>query len=375
VQPLTTTSSRFQQRYALGEALGEGGMSEVLAATDTRLGRPVAVKLLRPELAEDERRREAFESEARAAASLSHPNIVRVYDIGEHAGRPFIVMERLSGRTLADEVAEGPMEVERACRLAHDVLMALDVAHRAGIVHCDIKPSNVLLAGETAKVADFGIARAGAGLEKATGELFGTPAYVAPERLVGMPAAPATDVYSLGVMLYQMLTGEPPFRGESAGGVLRAVRQGAHRPLHVVRPDAGPALCHTVERAMATRPSDRFASAFEMASSLPSARALREGAGRTPLPPPLPLADQTRALVVRPQRRAPRGRRVVVPVAALAAALGLVFAVVASSGGGAPEPAPTTTPVTAAATSPPTTAAPVVVRPPAVQKPAKGARH
>jgi len=302
---------------------------------------------------------------------------MRVYDIGEHAGRPFIVMERLSGRTLADEIGEGPMAVDRACRLARDVLMALDAAHRARIVHCDIKPSNVLLTGDGAKVSDFGIARAGAGLDRTTGELFGTPAYVAPERLVGEAASPATDVYSVGVMLYQMLTGEPPFRGESAGAVLRAVRKGAHRPLHIVRRDAGPALCHTVERAMATRPSDRFASAFEMASSLPSARALRERADRTALP--RPLADETRALVVRPQRRARRRRRrrTVVPAAALAVAVGAVFAVVASSGGSAPEPAPTTVPVTAApATSPPTTAAPVLVRPPAVHvehpKPAKG---
>lgn len=179
-------------RYRLGDVLGRGGMGEVRAAEDLRLGRSVAVKLLRADLASDPDLRGRFEAEARAAARVSHPHAVAVYDAGEDEGIAYLVMERLPGATLADEVATGPLDQERACAVAGQVLGALGVAHDSGLIHRDIKPGNVLLTADgAAKLADFGIAKV---IEKnddaTTGFLLGTPAYLAPERLAGHPATP-----------------------------------------------------------------------------------------------------------------------------------------------------------------------------------------
>ncbi|HSH60803.1 MAG TPA: protein kinase, partial [Acidimicrobiales bacterium] len=201
-------------RYELGTVLGRGGMGEVRDGLDRRLGRPVAVKLLRRDLAADPELRRRFEGEARAAARLAHPNVVAVHDTGEQEGVPYIVMERLAGRTVADEIAEGPLEPARVQRLGREVLAALDVAHRAGTVHRDIKPANLLLTPESSvKVADFGIAKAAEALPSdvtASGQVIGTPAYLAPERLEGAPATARSDLYSLAVVLYEALSGTKP---------------------------------------------------------------------------------------------------------------------------------------------------------------------
>ncbi|MBV8159887.1 MAG: serine/threonine protein kinase [Acidimicrobiia bacterium] len=265
-------------RYELGPVLRRGGMADVHAGLDRRLGRPVAIKSLRPDMAERDDVRVRFEAEARAAARLSHPNAVSVFDTGEHAGTPYIVMERLPGRTLADVIADGPVPERWLLPLATGVLSALGAAHAAGIVHRDVKPGNILLADDgTAKITDFGIAKtaemvsgaAGAGPDLTlTGQLVGTPAYLAPERLAGAPATFLSDLYSTGVALYEALAGEKPFTGDTFVAVAQAVQNGTHRPLSVARPDVDPSFAAAIERALDRDPSRRFQSAEEMAAAL-----------------------------------------------------------------------------------------------------------
>ena len=206
-------------RYRLRELIGRGGMGEVHSGWDTRLERPVAIKTLRADVAAQPSARRRFESEARSAARLVHPNVVAVYDSGEDGGIPFMVMELLPGRSLRDEIAAGPMSVRAVQSLASQVLGALGAAHAAGIVHRDIKPANILATDEGYwKVGDFGIAKSvqlyGSD-ETVTGMVLGTPAYLAPERLFGGEATPAGDLYSLGVILYEALAARRPFQADS----------------------------------------------------------------------------------------------------------------------------------------------------------------
>ena len=259
-------------RYRLGPLLGRGGMAEVYEAIDERLARPVAVKLLLPEFAAQAGMRDRFEAEARSAARLSHPCVVAVFDSGEDDGTPFIVMERLPGETLADRMGAAPLEVEWLRGIARDVLGALGAAHAAGVVHRDVKPANILIAADgRAKVADFGIAKA---LEEApsdlTGahQLLGTPAYVAPERLDGLPATSRSDLYSFGVVLYEALAGERAFPGTTPLNVAYAIHNADPVPLEEVRPGLAANLVTTVERAMHRDPAARFATAAEMAAAL-----------------------------------------------------------------------------------------------------------
>jgi serine/threonine protein kinase len=249
-------------------------MAEVYEGLDTRLGRSVAVKLLRAEYAGDAARRRGLSAEARAAARLSHPNVATVYDVGEDEGRPCIVMELVTGGTLARRLQDPPMGQEEAVRLITQVLAALDAAHRAGIVHRDIKPGNILLTEDgTAKVADFGIAKA---LEPApadvdltvTGEVMGTPRYLAPERAAGEQATVSSDLWAVGVVLYEALTGRPPFDADTPLGLAIAAERGDLVPPEVYRPDLSPALGAVVARALAPRPLERFTSASEMAAAL-----------------------------------------------------------------------------------------------------------
>jgi serine/threonine protein kinase len=262
--------STIADRYALGEVIGRGGMGEVRDGQDLRLGRDVAIKLLNAEVAARPNARERFEAEARAAARLSHPNIVVVYDSGEHGGVPFLVMERLPGRTLADELAEVPLSPERVRRVGAGILAALDAAHARGVVHRDIKPGNVLLCPDGgAKVADFGIAKAVDDVDlTTTGMLLGTPAYLAPEQVAGEPATPATDIYSVGVLLYEALTGSKPFDAASPLALANLVQNGTPAPISQLRPDAPPELVAAITKAMEKDPRRRFSSAGEMAAAL-----------------------------------------------------------------------------------------------------------
>ncbi len=246
-------------------------MAEVFAAEDLRLGRAVAVKMLRAHLAADEQVRERFELEARTAARLLHPNVVGIFDTAEDDGVAYIVMERLPGTTLADELRTGPMSEERAREVARQVLAALAAAHAVGIVHRDIKPANVLTCADgQVKVADFGIATAmdeASGITS-TGVLVGTPAYLAPERLDGSPATASADLYSLGALLYVALAGRQPFESRNTLGLIAAIREEEPVPLAELRPDLDPALASLVSQAMAKDPADRPASAAAMAALL-----------------------------------------------------------------------------------------------------------
>jgi serine/threonine protein kinase len=199
-------------RYEVRGRLGSGGMAEVRDGWDTRLRRPIAIKLLHPALSAQNDIRNRFDAEAHAAAALNHPNIVAVHDSGEHDGTPFIVMERLPGETLADQIARGQLSQARVHAMLDNVLAALTAAHRAAILHRDIKPGNILLAagGEVMKVADFGIAKTPEATCTLTGQVVGTIAYLSPERLAGAPACVADDLYAVGVVGYKHLPGIAP---------------------------------------------------------------------------------------------------------------------------------------------------------------------
>ena len=257
-------------RYELVEVVGRGGMGEVWAGRDLRLGRSVAVKLLSPTMASESGVRERFEEEARSAARLTHPNVVLVFDSGEHEGTPYMVMELLPGRTLADELAQGPLGPERVRSIGLEVLGALAASHEAGILHRDIKPGNVLLTADgTAKLGDFGIAKSTEGLNlTSTGMIIGTAAYLAPERVAGQPATPQSDLYALGVVLYEALSGRKPFVADTPIGLMRAVEAHQAIPLAQACPGLDASLVTTVERAMAKEPARRFSSAAAMAAAL-----------------------------------------------------------------------------------------------------------
>jgi serine/threonine-protein kinase len=220
------------RRYVLGEILGTGGMATVWRARDEVLGRDVAVKVLSPQYAADPGFLARFDREARHAARLSHPRLVTVFDCGVDGTTPFIVMELVTGRTLRQVLDEaGTLAAGEAVRIAAEICEALEVAHAAGLVHRDIKPANIVLAGGEVKVLDFGIARA-EGATRVTGTVgvLGTAAYLSPEQASGRPAGPQADLYSLGCVLFEMLTGAPPFSADSAVGL-------AYRQVH---DDPGP---------------------------------------------------------------------------------------------------------------------------------------
>ena len=264
--PTDPPTELLDDRYEVGDVIGRGAMGEVRVGYDRRLGREVAVKFLRSDLAADPQVRARFEHEARAAARLSHPAIVLVFDSGEHDGVPYLVMERLPGNTLADELATGAITPARVSAIARRVAGALAVAHAAGVVHRDVKPGNLLLTeGGDIKLGDFGIATSGDTVDRtAAGMVVGTPEYLAPERLAGRPATASTDIYSLGVVLYEALTGVKPFRGESPVVVAHAIHSSTPHAIAVCMPQVDPALANAIDRAMAKDPADRPATGAEL---------------------------------------------------------------------------------------------------------------
>ncbi len=271
---------RVGGRYELGELLGRGGMAEVRKGTDVRLGRVVAIKRLRTDLASDPTFQARFRREAQAAASLNHPAIAAVYDTGEemstdgtHVPQPYIVMEYVAGRTLRDIVREGRKILpERALEITAGVLSALDYSHRAGIIHRDIKPGNVMLtpAGDV-KVMDFGIARAVADASSTmtqTAAVVGTAQYLSPEQARGETVDSRSDVYSTGCLLYELLTGRPPFVGESPVAVAyQHVREQAAPPSSLDH-DLTPEIDAIVMKALAKRIEDRYQSAAAMRADI-----------------------------------------------------------------------------------------------------------
>lgn len=354
-------------RYELRGILGYGGMAEVRDGWDTRLHRAVAIKLLHPALNTKPDIRSRFVAEARAAAGLSHPNIVAVHDFGEHCGTPFIVMERLSGSTLEQEIERGPLPTARVQAVLDDVLAALAVAHSAGILHRDIKPGNILSSREAMKVADFGIAKTVGG-DHTTGHLIGTMAYMSPARLAGASSSVVDDLYAVGVVGYEAATGQCPFPRSDLAALARAVMNGSAPPLAAVRPNLDASLAASIDRAMARDPRVRFTSADDMRSALsghhssPTAAALaappRRAATRV-FTAPVPHAAPNTYFVAPPSRRHPmtKVRKILIAAAilfALAVAV-LAFALEPSSQR-APAPAETTEsaiPTTTAAPPPP----------------------
>ncbi|HSK48919.1 MAG TPA: protein kinase [Solirubrobacterales bacterium] len=264
-------------RYQTGERLGSGGMSNVYKATDLILERTVAVKILAEHLSDDERFVARFKREALAVARLIHPNIVQVYDTGVDESRHFIVMEYVEGRSGAQILQRhGPLDPETAAEAAIQACAGLDYAHRRGIIHRDVKPGNLMVTGGpvgggemTVKLTDFGIARA---IEQTritqVGSVVGTAAYLAPEQVRGEEATPATDVYALGVVLYQFLTGRLPYEGSSLAEL--AVRQQNEKPLppSTYNDEVPAPLGAAVLRALEGDPNRRFASAEELATGL-----------------------------------------------------------------------------------------------------------
>jgi beta-lactam-binding protein with PASTA domain/predicted Ser/Thr protein kinase len=285
-------------RYELGELLGRGGMAEVRKGTDTRLGRVVAVKRLRTDLASDATFQARFRREAQSSASLNHPAIVAVYDTGEEpasdgsgVSQPYIVMEFVAGRTLRDILREGRKILpERALEITSGVLSALDYSHRAGIIHRDIKPGNVMLtpSGDV-KVMDFGIARAisdASSTMTQTAAVVGTAQYLSPEQARGETVDSRSDVYSTGCLLYELLTGRPPFVGDSPVAVAyQHVREPALPPSDHDT-DLPPEIDAIVMKSLAKRVEDRYQSAAAMRSDIE--RYLAGSPVQAPIPPPLP---------------------------------------------------------------------------------------
>ncbi|MGW0043365.1 serine/threonine-protein kinase [Rhodococcus sp. NPDC003348] len=338
-------------RYELRGVLGRGGMADVHEGWDRRLGRPVAVKVLRAELASVPGTRRRFESEARLAATLNHPNVVAVHDSGEDAGVPYIVMERLPGRSLADDISAGPLPGPRVRAILAQILAALGAAHALGIVHRDIKPGNVLFdAAGTVKVTDFGIAKSADTDHTTTGLVLGTVAYLGPDRIAGNPATVADDLYAVGVVGYEALSGRRPFTGETIASLVHAIMSGQYPPLATLRPDVDPGLLAVIDRAMTRDPHRRFPDAHAMATALQ--------APHPTAPPPTraftPAAPAPAALPA-PVRRS-RRMGVIAAVAALLVAVALVALVVSirddGSTVGPASVSPTPPPVTSTVVAP-----------------------
>lgn len=260
-------------RYQLVEIVGQGGMALVYRGYDAELDRPVAIKLLADNLAADDSFRRRFLREARMAGRLAHPNVVQVYDSGEVDRRPYIVMEYVEGETLADLLhRRGRVPPAEAVELVVQVCAGLHHAHGAGLVHRDIKPQNLLLRRDgTVKIADFGIARS-AHATKLTeiGSILGTAAYLAPEQAVGETVTPAADLYSVGVVLYQLLTGQTPYTAETLGQLLLLRQEQPIRPVRDVVGTVPTALEDVIMRCLARMPEYRPSSALALAEALAS---------------------------------------------------------------------------------------------------------
>jgi serine/threonine-protein kinase len=296
-------------RYQLLSRSGAGGMATVYKAQDLLLGRLVAIKMLHENLTSDEEFLHRFHQEARAAAKLSHPNIVTVHDIGQDEGREYIVMEYVEGRTLKQairdyEARDVLMPINRAVDLAIQICAGIGYAHRAGLVHCDVKPQNMLVTrDERVKVADFGIARAMNQISLHDPDLiWGTPQYFSPEQAAGEPATPASDVYAIGIILYEMLTGRLPFEAESHTAVALKHIQETPPLISRLNPAVPPQLEQIVQKVLSKEPSGRYRTGDQLGRILTSYRqsSMEDTGPQRPLrvapavapTPPLSLADE-----------------------------------------------------------------------------------
>jgi tRNA A-37 threonylcarbamoyl transferase component Bud32 len=336
----------IEDRYRLRERLGQGGMSVVWRAEDDVLGREVAVKVLAAQLAADPELLSRIRSEARAAAALRHANIVEVYDYGETGIRgatlPFVVMELVDGRSLADLLSGGRLPWRLAVLVCAQVAAALAAAHASGIVHRDVKPGNVMVTAAGVKLVDFGISAAVGEIDGTDGQVLGTPAYLAPERISGGPVRPATDVYALGLLLYLTLAGELPWQASTATEMVKAHCYLDPAPLPAV-PGLPSQVARMVRRCLAKTPGDR-PSAAEVAevlgeiAGLPPARLLQTVAtvgARTGGAGPASMRRGSTAATLVATLRTPGGRRTLVAggAAAAVAAVGLLTWLTGAGGG------------------------------------------
>ncbi len=326
--------------YEVQSAIGAGGMGVVYKARDTRLDRSVAIKVLPPEFSADADRRARFEREAKTIAGLSHPHICTLHDVGEHDGATFLVMEHLQGQTLADRLTKGPLPLDQALTVATEIADALAAAHRQGVIHRDLKPGNVMLTKAGAKLLDFGLAKLTAHGERAAaaslvsvptqtrpltseGVIVGTLQYMAPEQVEGKPADARTDLWALGAILYEMLTGKRAFAGDSAASLIGNIMNAEPSPMATLQPLTPPAVDRLVRQCLAKAPEDRPDTAHDLANEL---RWMRETSG---------VGAVARAL---PGRI--RWSRVAMMAAVAAISIGMTVAVVLLLLPSAPRPLP-----------------------------------
>jgi eukaryotic-like serine/threonine-protein kinase len=328
-------------RFRIDGTLGRGGMAVVYLAHDTELGRPVAVKVLADHGMEDHSFRARFAREARIAAGLTHPNVVQVFDVGEEAGRPFIVMEYVEGETLGDELRrERRLPPERVIDVARQCCAGLACAHAAGLVHRDIKPQNLLVTADGAvKIADFGVAHA---LDQTrltlTGSIVGTARYLAPEQTVSTRVTGAADVYALGVVMYELLTGRPPHAGDSLPELVLAKRRESAKPPRALRPEIPAQLDAAVVSCLAAAP-ERRPTAAGLAEALTDEPTVVRSEPRRPV---AAVRAEPGPRVFRARRRPPAFVAAVVLVLAAAAVAGVLA--MTAGGGSPPAPHPLRTP-------------------------------
>src|SRR6201993_744246 len=259
--------------YEIQAPLGAGGMGEVYRARDTRLERTVAIKVLPEHLSSNADAKQRFEREARAISSLNHPHICALYDVGTQDGVDFLVMEYLEGQTVADRLQKGALPIEQVLKIGIEIADALDKAHRAGIVHRDLKPGNIMLTAAGAKLLDFGLAKSavplvnGATLTAAVtqitpvtqeGTIVGTFQYMSPEQVEGKEVDGRSDTFSLGAVLYEMVTGKKAFQGKSQLSVAAAILENEPAPIVSVKPMTSPLLDHAIVSCLAKNPEDRW---------------------------------------------------------------------------------------------------------------------
>jgi serine/threonine-protein kinase len=331
-----TGTGTLGSRYTLTEVLGAGGMATVWRARDEVLGREVAVKVLSPQYAADPGFLARFAREARHAASVSSPRLVTVFDSGIDEGTAYLVMELVAGRTLRQVLAEAsPLPIGQAVAIAAAVCEGLDAAHAAGLVHRDITPANIMLAGEEVKILDFGIARAdGTAAGTLTGMILGTAAYLSPEQSAGYPAGPQSDLYSLGCVLFEMLTGTAPFTAESPVGIAYRQVHDDPGPPSARRPGLSPSLDAITARLLAKNPNDRPVSAAAARAGLLAAL-VPDGTAVLPVPSGS-VPDTAR------QRRRPRWSETVLAVTLAAALVALTVTLLTSPGSASPAATPAT---------------------------------
>src|SRR5579864_1613912 len=285
--------------YEIQSPLGAGGMGEVYRARDTRLGRDVAIKVLPSHLSSNSDLKARFEREARAISSLNHPHICHLYDIGSQDGTDFIVMELLEGETLADRLQKGALPLKQALEVGVEIAEALEKAHKSGIVHRDLKPGNIMVTKAGAKLMDFGLARPAQAMKAMTsgsidtmskpltgeGKIVGTFQYMAPEQIHGGNLDARTDIFALGAVLYEMVTGKRAFAGKSQISVMSAILEREPEPISAVQPLTPATLDHMIQRALAKDPEERWQSATDLKQELKwlSASGSQSAAGLVPV--------------------------------------------------------------------------------------------